>query len=37
MFERCAHQLAVDDKSAERVAVALSEILWWTITGPRPG
>lgn len=35
MFERCAHQLAVDDKSAERVAVALSEILWWTITGPR--
>lgn len=32
MFERCAHQLAVDDDSAETVALALSEILWRTVT-----
>jgi hypothetical protein len=32
MFERCCHQLAVDDTSAERVAMALSEILWRTTT-----
>ncbi|MBA3742674.1 TetR/AcrR family transcriptional regulator [Sporichthya sp.] len=32
MFERCAHQLAVDDDSAESVALALSEILWRTVT-----
>jgi AcrR family transcriptional regulator len=32
MFERCAHQLAVDDESAETVALALSEILWRTVT-----
>lgn len=32
MFERCCHQLVVDDTSAERVAMALSEILWRTTT-----
>jgi AcrR family transcriptional regulator len=32
MFERCAHQLAVDDDTAETVALALSEILWRTVT-----
>lgn len=32
MFERCAHQLAVDDESAETVALALAEILWRTVT-----
>jgi hypothetical protein len=32
MFERCAHQLAVDDESAETVAMALAEILWRTVT-----
>ncbi|WAJ43357.1 hypothetical protein OK015_19360 [Mycobacterium sp. Aquia_216] len=38
MFERCCHQLAVDDTSAETVAMALSEILWrtttYTVSGP---
>jgi len=32
MFERCCHQLVVDDPSAESVAMALSEILWRTVT-----
>jgi TetR/AcrR family transcriptional regulator, ethionamide resistance regulator len=32
MFERCCHQLVVDDTSAETVAMALSEILWRTTT-----
>jgi AcrR family transcriptional regulator len=32
MFERCCHQLVVDDTSAETVAMALSEILWRTVT-----
>lgn len=40
MFERCCHQLVVDDVSAEAVAMALSEILWRTVTfraGAGPG
>jgi len=39
MFERCCHQLVVDDASAETVAIALSEILWRTATyqAPRRG
>ena len=36
MFERCSHQLVVDDASAERVALALSEILWRTVTYRAP-
>jgi hypothetical protein len=32
MFERCCHQLVVDDASAEAVAIAISEILWRTVT-----
>jgi AcrR family transcriptional regulator len=36
MFERCAHQLAVDDESAESVALALAEILWRTVTYRAP-
>jgi len=36
MFERCCHQLVVDDKSAESVAMAISEILWRTVTWRAP-
>ncbi len=36
MFERCCHQLVVDDASAERTALALSEIIWRTIAYRAP-
>ncbi|GAA0607530.1 TetR/AcrR family transcriptional regulator [Sporichthya brevicatena] len=36
MFERCAHQLAVDDAGAETVSLALTEILWRTVTWRAP-
>jgi AcrR family transcriptional regulator len=36
MFERCCHQLVVDDASAETVAMAISEILWRTVTYRAP-
>jgi TetR/AcrR family transcriptional regulator, ethionamide resistance regulator len=32
MFERCCHQLVTDDASAETIALAISEILWRTLT-----
>jgi AcrR family transcriptional regulator len=34
MFERCCHQLVNDDTSAETTALAISEILWRTLTHP---
>jgi AcrR family transcriptional regulator len=34
MFERCCHQLVSDDASAETTALAISEILWRTLTHP---
>ena len=37
MFERCCHQLVVDDASAESAAMALAEILWRTVTYRAPG
>jgi TetR/AcrR family transcriptional regulator, ethionamide resistance regulator len=37
MFERCCHQLVVDDASAASVAMALAEILWRTLTYRVPG
>lgn len=36
MFERCCHQLVVDDDSAERTALALSEIIWRTVSHRSP-
>lgn len=32
MFERCCHQLVTDDASAETMALAMSEIIWRTLT-----
>jgi AcrR family transcriptional regulator len=32
MFERCCHQLVIDDASAETMALAMSEIIWRTLT-----
>jgi AcrR family transcriptional regulator len=32
MFERCCHQLVTDETSAETMALAMSEILWRTLT-----
>jgi AcrR family transcriptional regulator len=32
MLERCCHQLVTDDDSAETTALAMSEIIWRTIT-----
>ncbi|MHB8691343.1 MAG: TetR/AcrR family transcriptional regulator [Solirubrobacteraceae bacterium] len=34
MFERCCHQLVSNDGSAETTALAISEILWRTLTYP---
>jgi hypothetical protein len=28
MFERCCHQLAIDDASVETVAASMAEIIW---------
>jgi AcrR family transcriptional regulator len=36
MFERCCHQLVTDDASADSVALAISEILWRTLTYSPP-
>jgi len=36
MFERCCHQLVADDAGAESVALAMSEVLWRTLTYTRP-
>ncbi|GAA0624045.1 TetR/AcrR family transcriptional regulator [Sporichthya brevicatena] len=36
MLERSCHQLVVDDTSAKAVALAMSEILWRTLTYPPP-
>lgn len=36
MLERCCHQLVADKKSARRVALAISEILWRTLTYREP-
>jgi TetR/AcrR family transcriptional regulator, ethionamide resistance regulator len=32
MLERCCHQLVTDDASAETMALAMSEIIWRTLT-----
>lgn len=32
MFERCCHQVVTDDAAAETMALAISEILWRTLT-----